>query len=563
MTNDVFGAPAPRAVRGKGKGQAYIDPAGIRRDRWGRPILPHPRTGEVRPWTSVTTLAGTLSDRYALGQWQMRMVARGMGIRHDLAAMAAGVDMANPDGAKTQLQSIANDALEAAGASVGRNMGNALHDVTEEFDLASLTARIDIVRKLRPDIAGSIKAYAQAMHAHGLETVPHLIERMTFCVATESAGTFDRFVRCSDGVLRVADVKTGQHADEYGFDQLASQLAQYANGEAIWRVLDDATGEGVWEPFPESVDTSMGILIWLPAGGRDGMPHCEIKLVNLNEGMHEALTSVRVRARRKLAAGWVVPMATTAGPESVPLSRRTAPPAVPPFCAGGCSEGCVHTQGVTTPPADGAVIRPDGAPGYVLSTGEQAVSEVLAMPTTGVAGMIRDSLLSAADDAGVLDATPEELAAAVREAGAYDLAYDASQNPRLQFVESGHAGCIECLEPNEDPMPWCDCRDDERCPDGRSCRRRAHPVDRCPVRTAGGPDHYAAQKDQAAAYGPTDVERARLETLDGLLITRIAGATLAQLGEFAANPPPGWTPAHQAAAAQRWNELQTINESNA
>jgi hypothetical protein len=32
--------------------------------------------------------------------------------------------------------------------------------------------------------------------------------------------------------------------------------------------------------------------------------------------------------------------------------------------------------------------------------------------------------------------------------------------------------CNECLSPNEDPAPWCDCRDDEQCKG--PCRKRAH-----------------------------------------------------------------------------------------
>lgn len=42
--------------------------------------------------------------------------------------------------------------------------------------------------------------------------------------------------------------------------------------------------------------------------------------------------------------------------------------------------------------------------------------------------------------------------------------------------------CNECVEPDEDPLPWCDCGlggPDERC-DG-PCRKRAHDPDRCPT----------------------------------------------------------------------------------
>jgi hypothetical protein len=472
---DPFGAPAPRAVRGKGKGSEYIDPAGIRRDRWDRPLLPHPHTGVVQPWTSVTTLAGTLADRYALGQWQQRTVALGMGLRHDLAAMAASLVTADPDSAKTQLQSIATDAMEAAGASVGRNMGNALHDLTDEFDrTADHGRRVDMVRRLAPSVANDLKAYAQTMEALGLQVRPDHIERMTVCLATQSAGTFDRLVLCPDGMYRIADLKTGQHADTYGYYELAQQLAQYANGEAVWRVTNQATGEGVWEDLQPAesmtIDRTMGLLIWLPAGGIDGVAHCEVRPVDLVNGLAAAQRSVFVRAERKASKAWV------AAP-LVPTGQPAPEPTIP---------GRLYADGM-----------PEGY-GQPPGNGEPLTTP----PATGTAAL-----------------------ASVRE----------------EYVELGYCGCVNCLAPDEDPAPWCDCRWDF---DGLTdhdgpCKRKAHPVAECPV---------LAQRGRPSAQAAT-------EALDSLLLQRIAGADLTALGGLAANPPPGWTDAHTAAAADRWTVL--------
>lgn len=41
--------------------------------------------------------------------------------------------------------------------------------------------------------------------------------------------------------------------------------------------------------------------------------------------------------------------------------------------------------------------------------------------------------------------------------------------------------CPECLEPDEDPRAWCDCRSDEP-PCGSPCRQRAHDPAKCPNR---------------------------------------------------------------------------------
>lgn len=317
---DEFGAPAI-AVRGRNRsGKPYIDTNGIWRDRWDRPLLPDPVTGEDRAWTSVSTLARTLADTYNLSRWQQRQVARGMGVRPDLCALASRAD---PDDRAT-LQRIADDAMEAAGSSAGRNIGTALHEATVDFDRADTGARVDIVRRAIPTIATDLKAYAQTIEQHGLKTDPRLMERMTVCRELESAGTFDRFYLCPDGKWRVGDLKTGQHADEWGHLELATQLTPYANGEALWKVLDKTTGEGVWEAWPvaeESIDRTLGILVWLPSGqGR-----CEISLVDLNAGMRLTRKAVDIRAERKNAKSLVrraIGLAETANtPAAAPPER--------------------------------------------------------------------------------------------------------------------------------------------------------------------------------------------------------------------------------------------------
>jgi hypothetical protein len=117
MAIDVFEAPAKRIE--------------VKRDRWDRPLIPHPVTGVEQPWTRVTTLAGTLKDSYALGQWQQRMVAHGIGKRSDLYALACALD---PEADKKRLQEVCDKAKDAAEADRGANHGTALHAFTDRHD---------------------------------------------------------------------------------------------------------------------------------------------------------------------------------------------------------------------------------------------------------------------------------------------------------------------------------------------------------------------------------------------------------------------------------------------
>ncbi len=49
-------------------------------------------------------------------------------------------------------------------------------------------------------------------------------------------------------------------------------------------------------------------------------------------------------------------------------------------------------------------------------------------------------------------------------------------------VPNGTPICSECVGPDEDPAPWCDCQPDEQC--SGPCRHRAHGTERCHLRAA-------------------------------------------------------------------------------
>lgn len=107
--------------------------------------------------------------------------------------------------------------------------------------------------------------------------------------------------------------------------------------------------------------------------------------------------------------------------------------------------------------------------------------------------------------------------------------------------------CPECVAPDEDPLPWCECADSTDTCTG-PCRQRAHNPDRCPV----GPGHLALVADLRAKIK----EQARTMTEVAVTVTEAtatirdqerrltsAGATIArlegQLAEVAADTGTG------------------------
>lgn len=283
---DPFSAPA--AV-------APTSDDGVKRDRWGRYLLPDPETGKERAWTRVTTVAKTLADEYNLTLWKLRMVAKGMALRPDLVAGAAAADL---DADKKTLNGIAEQAMDRAGSGAGANLGTALHTFAERVDRGDATAAHDIPEALRADLA----EYTATLRRHRLTTHPTLIERIVIVPALGVAGTFDRIVQQPAGVakakpLSVLDLKTGKDL-QYGWLEIAIQQAFYANASFMWNPTS-----GSYEPMPE-VDRDRALVLHLPVG----KAHGELYGVNLIEGWEFAQLAMRVREVRSGAKGlgWLV-----------------------------------------------------------------------------------------------------------------------------------------------------------------------------------------------------------------------------------------------------------------
>jgi hypothetical protein len=221
-----------------------------------------------------------LADTYGLTKWQLRMVAKGLGMRPDLLALAAAAHVDD----KSTLDKVADDAKEAAGSSAGANAGTALHSFTEAVDRGEDVAIPD-------PWAGDIAAYRKVLETSGVITRPEWIERITVVPQYNVAGTFDRILTLPDGRQVIGDVKTGKDLS-YSWGEIAIQLALYANATYMWRGT-------TWEPMPD-VDKTQAVVIWLPVG----RSQCTLWTVDIAAGWRMAQVAHDVRAwrsRRDLA----------------------------------------------------------------------------------------------------------------------------------------------------------------------------------------------------------------------------------------------------------------------
>lgn len=260
----------------------------ILRDRWGRPLIIPPGGGDPVPYTRVSTMAKALDDTSNLMAWKQRVTAVGLARRPDLRTRLAGIIASNPDDpvggpGKRDLNAVCAEAAEAGGAGAAASAGTGIHELTEAIDRG--TDPDDLL--IDDSLAGRLRQYADAMREF------EVLDIETFVVndQVQAAGTFDRLVRCPDGKVRVADLKTGAHDANYPLG-VATQIAIYAMGQRY----DPATGAR--SPLHPDLSTSTGLLIHLPQKG-DG---CHIYTLDLEAGWQAATTAARVHAIRKWRA---------------------------------------------------------------------------------------------------------------------------------------------------------------------------------------------------------------------------------------------------------------------
>lgn len=308
---DEFGGPAPRN---------RMTEDGIELDQWDRYVLPHPVTGAMQGWTRASTVAKTLDDTYNLNLWKQRNVAHGLARRQDLISLVASFDQPHGNN-KAAMNDICQRASEAAGGTARRDLGTALHAFTRNHD-ANTPAFLPEVH--RPDIA----AYAALLRRYGFIANVSLAERVVCVPEWGIAGRLDRALRCPDGRYRIADVKTGDGADEWGDLEFVIQQGIYRRG-LMYGTYDPLTR--TWEPFahPELLDPNVAIIIHLPVGEPHRADAYAIDISAADELVDHALTVRADRKRKNLRVPWSTYAAFLATRQEITTINDPTPQYIP------------------------------------------------------------------------------------------------------------------------------------------------------------------------------------------------------------------------------------------
>lgn len=293
---DPFTSSAPN-VSSKGLEPAEVR-AKVKRDGYGRyliPALSSEALGELyarnpfqvpdrtadTPWTRATTFAKSISDTYTLSQWSQRMAVKGLSTRPDLIALAASADVND----KSTLDSVVEQAKDAAKAKASANLGTAMHAFTEQVDRGE-----ELPDHLSDVVRADLTAYKAAREAAGVRAIPGMMERQVVIPEYGVAGTFDRIDMGPDRLPVVGDVKTGRDL-QYGWNEIAIQLWLYANASAIW---DPNTR--TFHPMPEGIQTAKALVFHLPIG----KSKCDIYSVDLELAGEAVELCHKVRNWRKV-----------------------------------------------------------------------------------------------------------------------------------------------------------------------------------------------------------------------------------------------------------------------
>lgn len=288
---DPFTAPAPASdIPEKTvtvSGQPEPD-----RDRWGRYLI----HGQAH--TRATTFAKLGANTKAIEAWNERNVIVGLTRRPDLLMLAEGKEVKRDKG---DLNSIAQQAKDAAGSKIAANFGTGYHSFSERIDAGQMT-----LDQVPERYRGRVQQYTDTVRAWGLVTRPEWIERTTAVRADQVsaplpvAGTLDRIFQLPDGSLVIGDLKTGADLS-YGEMEIEVQLAVYAHGVNTHGLFDWNTK--TWQAhidtpggmMPLQVRTDIALVIHLPADG-DG---CEMYVANIARGWEDAQKLGQLQASLK------------------------------------------------------------------------------------------------------------------------------------------------------------------------------------------------------------------------------------------------------------------------
>lgn len=235
------------------------------RDRYKRPMLiptaEYPgltadqrvaaKQGLLRvPYTRASSMSNYIADFEALHKWQRRRLAKGLGSREDLAAMAASLPLFANDAKKDKLTNSRLDEIIDLAMEIGQvheqaNWGTAIHQFTEpDKQTGPVPARM----------VDDVAAFYSEIKRLGIKILA--TEVFTAHDRHKCSGTVDHMLWVPGYGKILGDKKTGDTKPlEY-----AVQMAEYRDGD-LYDWENDTRSQ-----WPEDLNADFALVLDIPAG---------------------------------------------------------------------------------------------------------------------------------------------------------------------------------------------------------------------------------------------------------------------------------------------------------
>jgi hypothetical protein len=230
--------------------------------------MPHPLTGRMTKFPRASSWGGVISDKYTVDEWRKALVTMGLGAREDLWALASSDPTRRlyrdvpvedrPTGWWRPYAEIADKALAAAESMSGAHKGTSIHAWGEQLDRGQIELS-DVPERFREHMLHYQRVRLEAgLHVHGA-----YIEKLVLTLNLHNGvcGRLDGLRVGPGGWLITDDTKTGRQAPK-GLDEIAVQLAVYANAE--WHWDGGETANFGWVPAPSIIRKDVATVTWVP-----------------------------------------------------------------------------------------------------------------------------------------------------------------------------------------------------------------------------------------------------------------------------------------------------------
>jgi hypothetical protein len=266
----------------------------VHRDRYDRPLISQPDSGELVPYTRASTMTDVLCDHTGLTKWKTARAMVGIGRRPELMLEAIGLCGADDEVANKLAYDLGSRAASAGDADMKANLGTAIAAIVERHLKGETPADAG---PWQPTVDAVLRVLG-GFEVHGLE---RFVVHDELC----AAGSYDYYASPLGWMQLpggswvgpddpgIIDLKTAQTC-RYFDVKFEAQIGGVYHDASPYRVVDSESGAGERYPWSHGAPR-WALILHAPAG----LDWAQLRWVDVEAGRRSARRAVE--QRRELA----------------------------------------------------------------------------------------------------------------------------------------------------------------------------------------------------------------------------------------------------------------------